>query len=192
MFVSPRTGNLADGCCMLVRLRDATLKTFSFNDLGHRVVQVVTGKFGDEEMALVQTHLTYPHPTKHDIPMRYHQGRKLGEFVKDLECPHVIVFGDMNSHKGVADPAVQNIITFGGLDGHGPVGLVSHLSHSGDKMECDLVMTSGCKIITIWLMETEEDLLMEKLLSDHRSCHAIISLENHTVSCDSSEAKLEP
>jgi len=185
MFVSPRTRNKADGCCMLVRLREASLKTFSYNDWGDRIAQVVRGKFGDEEVALVQTHLTFPHPTPQDGPMRWHQGKKLGEFVGNLNVPNIILFGDVNSPNGAADPAMRNIITFGKLKDYGPKGLVSHLSHAGDKMACDFVFSSGCRLIQSWLGETEEELVNKKLLSDHRSCHAVLSfkkLDNHPAS----------
>lgn len=70
MFVSPRTSNKADGCCMLVRLQKPTLETYSYNDWGDRVVQVVQGVFGSDKVTLIQTHLTFPHPNEHDGPMR--------------------------------------------------------------------------------------------------------------------------
>jgi len=183
MFISPRTGDKADGCCMLVRLSEASVETLSYNDWGNRVVQVVTGKYGDHDVLLAQTHLTFPHSTPHDGPMRLNQGRKLGQFLKKLNIRNIIVFGDMNSRNGVTDPAVKNIVTYGELKHYGPVGSVSHLAHNGDKMECDLVFTSGCKIFDIWLAESEEDLLARKLLSDHRPCHAIISLSKSVSEC---------
>jgi len=179
MFVSPRTGNKADGCCMLVRIPEASSETFSYNDWGNRVVQVVKGEIGDHKVVLIQTHLTFLHPTPHDGPMRWHQGKKLGEFVGKLNTPIIILFGDMNSPNGEADPTVQNIITFGKLEYFGPKGVVSHLSHNGKKMECDFVFTSGCRLIRSWLGETEEDLISKKLLSDHRTCNAVVSLDKH-------------
>jgi len=178
MFVSPRTGNKADGCCMLVRLREASLETFSYDDWGDRVAQVVRGNFGDKKVVLIQTHLTHPHPTPQDGPMRWHQGKKLGEFVGNLKTPNVIIFGDVNSPNGGANPAVQNILKFGKLEDYGPKGVISHLSHSGNKMECDFVFTSGCRLMQSWLGETEEELVVEELLSDHRSCHAVLSFDN--------------
>lgn len=175
MFVSPRTRKKADGCCMLVRLQEPSLETFSYNDWGERIAQVVRGKFGGEDVVLIQTHLTFPHPSWHDGPMRWHQGKKLGEFVRTLNTPNVILFGDVNSPNGGADPAVQNIMSYGELEDYGPKGVVSHLSHAGDKMECDFVFTSGCRLLRSWLGETEEELVLKELLSDHRSCHAVIS-----------------
>jgi len=175
MFVSPRTGSKADGCCMLVRLREASIKTFSYNDWGDRIAQVVTGKFGNEEVTLVQTHLTFPHPTPQDGPMRWHQGKKLGEFVGKLNVPNIILFGDVNTPNGEADPAMQNIMRYGKLKDFGPKGVVSHLAHTGDKMECDFVFSKGCRLIQSWLGETEDELVNKKLLSDHRSCHAVLS-----------------
>jgi len=189
MFVSPRTGNKADGCCMLVRLREASLETFSYNDWGDRIVQVVKGIFGEDNVVLIQTHLTFPHYTADVAPMRWHQGKKLGEFIGNFtSSTNIILFGDLNSLHGAADPAVQNIITFGELEDHGPKGVVSHLSHRGDKMESDLVLTSGCRLIRSWFGETEKELVMKQLLSDHRSCHAVLSFESlvskHGASCD--------
>ena len=90
MVVTPRTGRRPDGCCLLVRvgsgIKVTQVEAFGFSDYGNRVCQVVTatlpgcdGASASTAVTFINTHLTFPHENDHDLPMRFHQGRKLGQ-----------------------------------------------------------------------------------------------------------------
>ena len=86
MVVTPRTGGRPDGCCLLVRvgsgIKVIQVEAFGFADWGERVCQVVTATLPGSDGAmvtLINTHLNFPHENDHDPPMRFHQGRKLGQ-----------------------------------------------------------------------------------------------------------------
>ena len=81
LLVSPRPGGKEDGCAMLLRgdAADVRVSALHFGDWGNRVVQVAEfGPIG-RRLVLLNSHLTFPHASAHDRPMRFHQGRKLGE-----------------------------------------------------------------------------------------------------------------
>jgi hypothetical protein len=62
MLVSPRTGGKQDGCCMLVRrarlARPPVLETFSFDDWGNRVLQVVSVSLAGDAQVIISPVLT--------------------------------------------------------------------------------------------------------------------------------------
>lgn len=74
MLTTQRTSGKADGLCVLVRehieleLGVGVHASFSFNDWGDRIVQVVRIPVDDEFLAVINTHLTFPHANNHDGP----------------------------------------------------------------------------------------------------------------------------
>lgn len=202
MFVSPRTGGKEDGLCMLVRgiapaaesaaphePSGTTFDTWSYNDWGDRVVQSVALPVAGERLTLLQTHLTFPHPSAHDGPMRRAQAQKLAEHVRALRSPATVCFGDLNG--GSDDPAVSLLRRRGGLrdlPARGEGGWVSHKAHNGAAMACDFVLTAGrCRVDEWSLSDTVEGLLSDALLSDHRALRATLEL-GATPESDAEEA----
>ena len=184
MLVSPRTGGKIDGCCMLVReqcLSEAPkMETYSFEDWGNRIVQVVTlslaGPAAEESrrLTLAHTHLTFPHDSGHDSTMRWHQARKLATWVstrtQSAGVP-LAVFGDLNGD--VNDPAVSLLLESGSLTPHSTeVDWVSHKSHTGSLVACDLVATAdgaatACRVASWALGGSREELVAGTSVSDH-------------------------
>lgn len=190
MAVSPRTGGKQDGLCTLVRasrlrVRAEALQTLSYDDWGDRVAQVLVVDVADAgALALVNTHLTFPHPNAHDGPMRSEQARKLGEVARAL-APRasVCLFGDMNGD--ARDPAVQQLVASGGLtpmsDAAGRVedGWVSHLNHNGELAACDWAFAAGrCRVREWALLGSRDDLAGGRLPSDHRPLVATVGLDD--------------
>eukprot|EP00966_Prymnesium_polylepis_P174671 4042460-Prymnesium_polylepis.1 len=202
MFVSPRTRGKADGLCMLVRdaialeVDDAAapppsqsppspgdapaFSCWSFNDWGDRVVQLLRLPIGPtESLALLHTHLTFPHPNDHDGPMRRRQAGKMAEAIGALRSRGVLVFGDMNGD--VEDEAVDVLQTMGGLEAMAPAGgerWISHVAHNGAHMACDLLLSRGdCRVPDWSLGFTQDALLANAMCSDHRPLLARVTLE---------------
>ena len=74
----------------------AAFSAWTFNDWGDRVVQLLRLPIGEGgSLSILNTHLTFPHPSEHDGPMRRQQARKLAEIVRAIEGG-VLCFGDMN------------------------------------------------------------------------------------------------
>lgn len=197
MFLSPRTRGKADGLCLLVkasielevvgveaphRSQLASMpafSTWSFNDWGDRVVQMLQLPVdGGEPISLLHTHLTFPHPNDHDPAMRRCQAAKLAEHVQGLPSPNALVFGDLNG--GVDDEAVADLQLLGGFE---PMPRardpwISHVAHNGAHMACDLLLRSGrCSVIDWSLGFTQEALIANALSSDHRPLLATVLLE---------------
>ena len=155
------------------------LSTFSYNDWGDRVVQVVRLPLeGDRSLSLLHTHLTFPHQNEHDPPMRKRQASKLAELIRDLDADGpLLCFGDMNGD--VLDEAVSVLYRLGGLQ---PMPAkdtpwVSHVAHTGAPMACDILFSRGPCRVTNWALGyTEEALLAGTLLSDHRPLNAEVVL----------------
>lgn len=182
MLVSPRTGGKKDGCCLLVREQCLTgpprLETYSFEDWGNRIVQVVTLSLAgpaDEcsQLTLAHTHLTFPHDSAHDCTMRWHQARKLATWVStrmQAGAP-VAVFGDLNGD--VNDEAISLLLKSARLTPMSTeVDWVSHKSHTGSLVACDIVATAdgadtACHVASWALGGSKEELLVGTGLSDH-------------------------
>ena len=191
MHVLPRTDGKRDGCAMLVRLPGSSCRfsAFTYSDWGSRVCQMAELSFDGRPtpFTLLQTHLTFPHDSAHDPPMRQHQGRKLAELVRELAnmCTDICVFGDLNGD--LEDAAVKTLTSLGGLRtppapqatvGEGANDWVSHVAHTGDLMACDLVLTRGaCRVADWRLAGSREELVKGRMPSDHRPVHATLSLE---------------
>ena len=179
LLVSPRPGGKEDGCAMLLRgdAADVRVSALHFGDWGNRVVQVAEfGPIG-RRLVLLNSHLTFPHASAHDRPMRFHQGRKLGEYARALRTPCVVV-GDLNGDED--DAAVGVLRARGGLtpmppplSGGGTNGWVSHVSHRGDEMACDHVLAGdGVSVAAVRLGGSAEGLRAAERISDHRPVHA--------------------
>ena len=110
MSVTPRTNAKPDGCAMLVRqpALACEFSAYDYDDWGSRIVQV--GKLRlpglAEPLCVMNTHLTFPHASAHDPPMRRQQGRKLAELVRTHTQPLCVV-GDFNG--ALSDPAVHSM-----------------------------------------------------------------------------------
>uniref|UniRef100_A0A7S4B766 Endonuclease/exonuclease/phosphatase domain-containing protein n=2 Tax=Chrysotila carterae TaxID=13221 RepID=A0A7S4B766_CHRCT len=204
MFISRRTNSKADGCCVLIRqaspnsksprrieLRnldgidpeDSTspgLATLSYNDWGDRIVQLVGLTVDGAPVTLLHTHLTFPHPSLHDGPMRLHQARKLAECVRRVRAAGTpaIVCGDLNGDHD--DPAVTELLRRGGMrpmPNAADEAWASHVAHNGRVMACDMALTSGDCAVESWrLGGTEAELLARRSLSDHRPLHITVSV----------------
>ena len=191
MLVSPRTGGKPDGCCMLVRRRRLTglpsMETYSFDDWGNRILQCVTLQLAgcSDRLMLAHTHLTFPHANGHDPQMRRHQARKLATWVREQRSstPHLALFGDLNGD--VHDPAVSQLLQSAELAPmSGETDWVSHLSHLGTPMACDLVATAepaaggGVRVGEWSFGGSAEELLAGTWLSDHRPLYASLVLDS--------------
>lgn len=193
MHVCPRTNGKRDGCAMLVRLPRAAVSfsAFTYDDWGSRILQVAELTIGAqrESLTLMQTHLTFPHQSAHDPPMRRQQARKLAELVRTSHSP-CCVFGDLNGD--LSDPAVSVLTSLGGLKpppapdeslaGAG-AEWVSHIAHTDELMACDLVLSRGACRVRDWRLEgTREALVQGQLTSDHRAVHATLQVGADAVS----------
>ena len=152
MHVVPRVDGKQDGCALLIRHPPAacSFSAYHYEDWGSRILQVVELSVGDNAppLVLMNTHLTFPHQSAHDPPMRRQQGRKLSELVRATAGP-VCVFGDLNGDE--TDPAVTTLLTLGGLSPMPTAsgrekGWISHVAHNGAHMACDMVLTRGCHV----------------------------------------------
>ena len=178
LHVAPRVDGKRDGCVLLVRAaclsRAPTFECFTYNDWGSRVLQVaklhIVG--GSVPLTLMQTHLTFPHDSAHDPPMRRHQARKIAELTRVATGP-TLVFGDLNT-ADEADEALSVLTSLGGLRPMPPsttVGdqWVSHLAHTGAWFACDRFLTRGELTVKDWQLVGSADnlALSEARLSDH-------------------------
>ncbi len=169
MHVVPRTDGKRDGCAMFIRntacpSSACRFSAFTFNDWGSRIVQSCELTLeGTRRLTLLQTHLTFPHESAHDPPMRRQQARKLSELVRERSEP-LCVFGDLNG--GVDDPAVSVLTTLGGLRSEAPAtDWVSHMAHTGDLMACDLVLTRGGLRVRDWRLAGTRQALLDGTLA---------------------------
>ena len=190
MHVVPRTDGKRDGCAMLVRLpsSDCRFSAYTYKDWGSRILQVAELTFNGQPLTLMQTHLTFPHASAHDPPMRRQQGRKLAELTRARSEP-LCVFGDLNGD--VDDDAVRVLTTLGGLRappqpeptaGEEAGDWVSHVAHTGDLMACDLVLTKGDCCVSAWrLADTRKELVDGNLTSDHRPVIATLRVASEDV-----------
>lgn len=197
MHVVPRVNGKEDGCCMLVRgAASSSFSAYEFDDWGSRIVQVAELAYdGGRPLRLVHTHLTFPHASAHDPPMRRAQARKLSELVRALpgDVP-ACVFGDINGD--VDDPAVTVLTSLGGLRAM-PSGAcaereprVSHIAHTGAEMACDLALCRGPCHVDEWsLGGTCEELRAGALPSDHRALRVRLVLGDDP--CDDADAEAE-
>eukprot|EP00040_Diaphanoeca_grandis_P030499 m.180312 g.180312 ORF g.180312 m.180312 type:complete len:294 (-) comp32016_c1_seq1:288-1169(-) len=178
IVVTKRTRHKEDGCCMLLRealqWESLNVESFSFNDYGNKIFQVLTLRIAGKTIVMANTHLTHPHPNNQDRIMRFYQGQNLGMALKSH--PNVVLMGDFNGD--VNDFAVVELIKASGLKcTMASSGWVSHLSHSGHHMACDLVLTKGDVSSRGYEFEaTETHLLQGKLTSDHRHLTFTIDL----------------
>lgn len=121
--------------------REWSLRALDFNDWGDRVAAVVDvrGADGGGALSLVNTHLTFPHASAHDPLMRKAQARKLAEWLDGRRESALVVAGDFNGD--LADAACADLLRLTGLAPHSTDPFVSHVSHRGDLMGCDFVLT---------------------------------------------------
>ena len=183
MHVTPRVDSKRDGCAMLVKgCCEAHFSAFTFADWGSRIVQSTELRFGDRFITLLHTHLTFPHASDHDPPMRLQQGCKLAEHVQALGAgAAVCCFGDFNGD--FTDPAVALLCRSGELQppppcaGGEPEPWVSHVAHTGSLMACDHALTKNCEVRGWRLGGSREALISGALPSDHRWVHAELALE---------------
>merc|ERR1712217_421767 len=104
IYISPRTSGKADACASLVARHLGSAKvefeTLSYDDWGDRVLQLLLFEAGGQKWLVSNTHLTYAHANSHDSTMRYNQGRKIGNVLKDLAADRAIVLGgDFNGER---------------------------------------------------------------------------------------------
>jgi len=145
LFATPRTSNKPDGLAVLLSAEltatNIELSEFSFNDWGDRVVQLLRFEALGFRWLVANTHLTYPHPNSYDPPMRWHQGRKLGDLLGvELHDRLLVVGGDFNGNR--LDPAVQNVAKATGGVIH-CAEEATHRDHRGNTISCDLFLTDG-------------------------------------------------
>ena len=204
MSVTPRTNAKPDGCAMLVRqpALACEFSAYDYDDWGSRIVQV--GKLRlpglAEPLCVMNTHLTFPHASAHDPPMRRQQGRKLAELVRTHTQPLCVV-GDFNG--ALSDPAVQLLTSLGGLrppparPSGEPDGAewVSHVAHTQAAMACDLVLTrNACRCKEWSLGGSRADLdagAHGALGSDHRPVLATIEVGAAALEAEAAEAMAE-
>eukprot|EP00930_Biecheleria_cincta_P039851 TRINITY_DN27351_c0_g2_i1.p1 TRINITY_DN27351_c0_g2~~TRINITY_DN27351_c0_g2_i1.p1 ORF type:complete len:344 (-),score=26.92 TRINITY_DN27351_c0_g2_i1:368-1399(-) len=145
VYVSPRTSGKADACTSLVAGRlgvsKVEFKTLSYDDWGDRVLQLLLFEAQGQKWLVSNTHLTYAHTNSHDPPMRFNQGRKIGNALKNLAADRAIVLGgDFNGEQ--EDPAVRAVTSATGLTLHG-IADTTHLDHRNRALSCDFVLTKG-------------------------------------------------
>ena len=191
LHVCPRVNGKADGCALLVRASlcgdtPPEFGAFTFDDWGSRIVQVcrLPG------VTVMNTHLTFPHESEHDAPMRYHQARKIAELTREMTTP-TLVFGDLNA-PDASDAALNVLTSLGGLAPLPPPpdggSWVSHVAHTGALMPCDLVLTrGGCRVREWRLGGSHAELVSRRWLSDHRPLLATVELGDGALSREQEE-----
>jgi endonuclease/exonuclease/phosphatase family metal-dependent hydrolase len=211
MHVVPRVDGKADGCCLLVRLPPSrcTFSAFTFDDWGSRILQMAQLRVSDSTppLVLMQTHLTFPHASEHDPPMRYQQARKIVELCRADPPVSTCVFGDLNGDQD--DPAVAFLTSSGGLrpmppptraegvacdaaDSTGPhMHWLTHVAHNGARMACDLILTRGDCCVREWTLGGSESALIGgSFTSDHLPVIATLSLDRTEIAqIDASAAR---
>ena len=187
MHCLPRVNGKQDGCALLVKAERITAEPefscYHYEDWGSRVLQVAKLAIDGEPLVLMQTHLTFPHPTEHDPAMRRYQARKLSELVREQTLP-TVVFGDLNN-PSKDDEAIRILTDEGGVRPLPPPPpseedgqqWYSHVAHTGALMPCDHVLTRGDVEVKEWsLGGSVDELVSRKLPSDHRPLHATLVL----------------
>lgn len=140
MYTLKRVHNKPDGLAILLR-KDLfpAPKTFGidFYDFGSRVGLMLVW----DSFSLYNTHLTFPHNNEYDRRLRMSQVRDIQTVLNDYATPHHVVAGDLNG--SIFDEAVSQLLSkshlFPMID-HSD--FVTHISHRGDKMACDLFLSS--------------------------------------------------
>ena len=204
MHVVPRVDSKSDGCCLLVRLPPSkcSFSGFTYDDWGSRILQMAELRVNDATppLVLMQTHLTFPHRSEHDPPMRYQQARKISDLISELWKSRgaipTCIFGDLNGNQD--DPAVTLLTESGGLrpmppptraqdsvrDEPEPLahphksGWITHVAHTGAHMACDLVLTRGDCCVREWTLGGSESALVAGcFVSDHLPVIATLVLD---------------
>lgn len=138
---------------------------FDFHDFGSRVGMMVSW----EDVLLFNTHLTFPHKNQYDSTLRMTQVEDIIDILQHHAKKQQLVVGDFNG--SIFDEAVSVLIEQASII---PMlehdDFVTHLSHRGDKMACDLFFarTPCFSEIHIHPLELE--------LSDHAIIEVLINI----------------
>ena len=140
MYTLQRVHNKPDGLAILLRKNlFPTPKAIGidFHDFGSRVGLMLVW----DSFALFNTHLTFPHNNKYDRKIRMSQVHDIQAVINDYSTNQHVVVGDFNG--SIFDEAISQLLSGGNLY---PMmehsDFVTHVSHRGDKMACDLFLSS--------------------------------------------------
>ena len=110
---------------------------------------------------MLNTHLTFPHNNAYDPIMRKNQAKKIVSLLQRYPHHAHILAGDFNG--SIHDDAVRILLEDGRLS---PMSyesdFVTHHSHRGDSMACDLILTSSQMTCGVPIIGPIDD-----ALSDH-------------------------
>ena len=138
IFALQRVHNKPDGIAILIKkgMFPAPISLgFDFHDFGSRVGLMISW----DDLSLLNTHLTFPHNNQYDKKIRMTQALDIVQILEENPNIQQLVVGDLNG--SIYDEAVKMLITNAQLhpmNNHDD--FVTHHSHRGDKMACDLFL----------------------------------------------------
>lgn len=146
-----RTGALDDGLAILVdatRFRVVNKCEWKLNDVGHRIGLLLHLKFGEQDILLVNLHLTFPH-YRFERRLRLKQIKKFLDLLAEYRTANdlrdrcsVLICGDFNSSYE-NDPVYQLIdrsrfrSSYRVMHGFEPN--VTHLTHRKEQLGVDFI-----------------------------------------------------
>jgi|GEM_PF-4268643 len=142
IYFLQRVHRKEDGLCILLRKSvfptPVELIGIDFNDFGSRIALLLIW----DEYVMLNTHLTFPHSNQYDNILRMNQVKKIITILQDFPNRGKVLAGDFNG--SIYDPAVRVLLDEGGLHpmlNH--ADFLTHHSHRGDDMACDLILSSA-------------------------------------------------
>lgn len=140
VYTLKRVHNKPDGLAVLIKKNIFPMPKalgFDFNDFGSRVGLVLVW----ESFVLLNTHLTFPHDNEYDKKIRISQVLDIKSILDEYSTKQQLVVGDLNG--SIYDNAVSLLMKEAYLY---PMiehcDFVTHVSHRGDEMACDLFLSS--------------------------------------------------
>ena len=140
MYSLKRVHNKPDGLAILLRKGlFPSPKSFGidFQDFGSRVGLMLVW----DSFSLLNTHLTFPHNNAYDSKLRMSQVRNIQSVLEEHSVEHHVVIGDFNG--SIYDEAVSTLMESAKLY---PMiehsNFMTHISHRGDEMACDLILSN--------------------------------------------------
>ena len=140
MYTLQRVHNKPDGLAILLRkdlFPAPRALGVDFYDFGSRVGLMLVW----DSFSLLNTHLTFPHNNEYDRKLRISQVHDIQAVLSNHATNHHVVAGDFNG--SIYDEAVSQLLTEAYLI---PMlehsNFVTHVSHRGDEMACDLFLSS--------------------------------------------------
>ena len=140
IFTLQRVHKKPDGLAILIKKNTfpkPQAQGFDFYDFGSRVGLMLVW----DSLILLNIHLTFPHNNQYDRKIRLSQALDIKEILENHHMKTQIVVGDFNG--SIHDEAVSRLMSEAILYpmiNHS--NFVTHVSHRGDEMACDLFLSS--------------------------------------------------